>query len=311
MNTNNAAIAVENLSKSYGNFLAVDEVSFAIERGEIFAILGPNGAGKSTMIRMILDIIKPDNGNIAVLGGPLTEATKNRIGYLPEERGLYKNVPILQLLTYLGQLKGMSKRDAVQRATLLMEQLDLGDHLKSKLTALSKGMAQKVQFIATVLHQPELIIIDEPFSGLDPVNTQILKDLLYDMSKEGRTVVMSTHQMPQIEEMANRMFMISKGRRVLYGPVNEIRQQYAENAVIVEGDGNWETLPGVTHITNGKSNGAVTLHLKADTTPDDMMQAIAVGDFQIKRFELAVPGLEEIFIRVVGGDTKQEERVIE
>jgi ABC-2 type transport system ATP-binding protein len=310
MNTNNVAIAVENLSKSYGNFLAVDDVTFAIERGEIFAILGPNGAGKSTMIRMILDIIKPDRGKIAVFGGALSESAKNRIGYLPEERGLYKNVSILHLLTYLGQLKGMSKRDAATRASLLMEQLDLGDHLKSKLTALSKGMAQKVQFIATVLHQPDLIIIDEPFSGLDPVNTQILKDLLYDMSKEGRTVVMSTHQMPQIEEMANRMLMISKGKRVLYGPVNDIREQYAENAVIVEGEGNWEALPGVTHISNGKSNGAVTLHLNPETTPDTIMQAIAVGKFQVKRFELAIPSLEEIFIRVVGGETTGEEGVI-
>jgi ABC-2 type transport system ATP-binding protein len=310
MNTNNAAIAVENLSKSYGNFLAVDDVTFTIERGEIFAILGPNGAGKSTMIRMILDIIKPDKGNIAVFGTALTESAKNRIGYLPEERGLYKNVSILHLLTYLGQLKGMSKRDAANRATLLMEQLDLGEHLKNKLTALSKGMAQKVQFIATILHQPDLIIIDEPFSGLDPVNTQILKDLLYDMSKEGRTVVMSTHQMPQIEEMANRMLMISKGKRVLYGPVNDIREQYAENAVIVEGEGNWEALPGVTHISNGKANGAVTLHLNPDTSPDTIMQAIAVGQFQVKRFELAIPGLEEIFIRVVGAETTGEEGLI-
>lgn len=309
MNNNNAAIAVENLSKLYGDFLAVDEMTFSIEQGEIFAILGPNGAGKSTTIRMILDIIKPNQGTIAVLGGPLTEATKNRIGYLPEERGLYKNVAIINLLTYLGQLKGMSRHDAAKEATELMERLDLGEHLKSKLTALSKGMAQKVQFIATILHRPDLIIIDEPFSGLDPVNTQILKDLLYDVSKQGRTVVMSTHQMPQIEEMADRMLMISKGKRVLYGPVNEIREQYAENAITVEGEGNWESLPGVTHVSNGKSNG-VTLHLDTETSPDNVMQAIAVGDFQIKRFELAIPSLEEVFIRVVGDEAASQEGVL-
>ncbi|MBZ0307046.1 MAG: ATP-binding cassette domain-containing protein, partial [Anaerolineae bacterium] len=173
------AIVAENLTKSYGSHLAVDELSFDVEYGEIFAMMGPNGAGKSTTIRMILDIIRPDSGHVAVLGGALTEAAKDKIGYLPEERGLYKNVPLVQLLTYLGQLKGMSKFDAAHRGSELLERLDLGEYKKSKMTALSKGMAQKVQFIATVLHQPELIIIDEPFSGLDPVNTQVLKDLLY------------------------------------------------------------------------------------------------------------------------------------
>ncbi len=297
----NSAIAVENLSKNYGDFLAVDELSFTIERGEVFALLGPNGAGKSTTIRMILDIIKPDTGTIAVLGGPLTDNTKERIGYLPEERGLYKNVPIIDLLVYFGRLKGMSKSDAAAKATTLMEQLELGEHLKSKLTKLSKGMAQKVQFIATVMHDPDLLIVDEPFSGLDPVNTQILRNLLYDLREQGSAVVMSTHQMVQVEEMADRMLMISEGRRVLYGGVDEVRRQYATNAVIVAGRGDWAALPGVKQASNGK-RGDVTLHLDDNTTPDDIMQAMAVGDYQVKRFELAIPGLEEVFIRVAGGE---------
>lgn len=306
----NNAIRVEHLYKSYGDFQAVDDMSFDVQAGEIFAIMGPNGAGKSTTIRMILDIIKPDRGVIEVLGGPITSATKDRIGYLPEERGLYKNVTLLDMLTYLGQLKGMTRRDAASRATELLERLDLGEHLKSKLTKLSKGMAQKVQFVATVMHRPDLIIIDEPFSGLDPVNTQILKDLLYDLRDEGRAIVMSTHQMHQLQEMADRMLMISKGRRVLYGPVSEVRQQYAENAVNVVGEGDWQGLPGVTEVIAHKS-GEVMLHLADGTTADDVMREIANGDYRLQRFELAIPELEEVFIRVAGGDYGKDDAAVQ
>lgn len=296
------AIVAEHLFKRYGDHQAVADLSFKVERGEIFAMIGPNGAGKSTTLRMVLDIIKPDSGEIEVLGGALTEQTKNRIGYLPEERGLYKNVALVPMLTYLGQLKGMSKRDAAKRAAELLVQLDLGEYLKKKITALSKGMAQKVQFIATILHRPHLIIIDEPFSGLDPLNTQILKDLLYNCTQQdGAAVVMSTHHMPQIQEMADRMLMISKGKRVLYGRVDEVRRQYAENAVIVVGEGEWTKLAGVQSVEQRK-NGDVLLHLDAHTTPDDVMAAMAAGDYHVQRFELAIPSLEEIFIRVAGGD---------
>lgn len=294
------AIHIENLTKRYGDHVAVDDMSFEVKRGEIFAIIGPNGAGKSTTIRMILDILKPDSGKIAVLGGPLNDKTNDRIGYLPEERGLYKNVSLVRLLTYLGQLKGMSGRDAKTRATELLQQLDLGEYLTQKVTALSKGMAQKVQFIATILHRPELIIIDEPFSGLDPVNTGILKDLLYNTMKEdGTAVVMSTHQMMQLQEMADRMLMIAKGRRVLYGKVMDIRQQYAENALIVAGEGDWSALSGISSVEDQR-NGEKLLHLAPNTTPDDVLAAIAAGAYQLHRFERAIPNLEEIFIEVVG-----------
>jgi len=294
------AIHTEHLQKSYGEHQAVKDMSFDVHEGEIFAMMGPNGAGKSTTIRMILDIIKPDAGKIEVLGGTLTDATKDRIGYLPEERGLYKNVPIGQLLGYLGQLKGMRRQDAENRAKSFLEQLDLGEHYKSKLTALSKGMAQKVQFIATILHRPQLIIIDEPFSGLDPVNTQILKDLLYRTAQEeGTAIVMSTHQMQQLQEMADRMLMIAKGERVLYGAVTDVRQQYAEHAVIVSGEGQWQTLQSAHSVTPQKDSYFV--RLKDGLTPDDLMREIANGDYKLRHFELAVPSLEEIFIKVAGG----------
>jgi ABC-2 type transport system ATP-binding protein len=173
------AIQVSGITKRYGQHMAVDNLSFEVHRGEIFSMLGPNGAGKTSTIRMILDIIKPDSGAIQVLGGPFTEATKEHIGYLPEERGLYKGARLVELLTYLGTLKGMSTADATRRANELLEAVELGENKKSKVSELSRGMSQKVQFIATIIHNPDLIIVDEPFSGLDPVNTEMIKNMIY------------------------------------------------------------------------------------------------------------------------------------
>ncbi len=300
------AIAAEHISKSYGSFLAVKDLTFEVFGGEIFAMLGPNGAGKSTTIRMILDILKPDSGSIEVLGAPLTDATKDRIGYLPEERGLYRNVQVIDMMVYLGTLKGLSSRDARQRAMQYLERLDLADSAKKKVSELSKGMQQKVQFAVTVLHDPDLIIIDEPFSGLDPVNTLVIKDLLIEFQKRGKAVVMSTHQMQQVEEMADRLLMIDRGEQKLYGAVEDVRAQYALPAVRVEGQGNWSMLSGVDHVElseNGKQ--AALLYLKPDITPDNVLAEIAArDDMHIKAFELAVPSLNDIFVQVVTGDQR-------
>ena len=184
-----AVINVEKISKSYGSFRAVHNLTFEVYGGEIFAMLGPNGAGKSTTIRMILDILKPDEGTIHVFGAPLNDHTKNRIGYLPEERGLYRNVPVLEMMVYLGMLKGLSSAEAKKRSLRYLEQVDLGEHAKKKVSELSKGMQQKVQFGVTVLHEPDLIIIDEPFSGLDPVNTRVIEELLRSFRARGGAVV--------------------------------------------------------------------------------------------------------------------------
>lgn len=295
------AIRVHNVTKRYGNFTAVDALSFEVAAGEIFALLGPNGAGKTTMIRMILDILRPDEGEIAVFGGPMTEQSKQRIGYLPEERGLYRNVSVLEVLMYLGQLKGMKRQAARERALALLEEVGLGEHARSKIRELSKGMQQKVQIIATVLHEPQLIIVDEPFSGLDPVNTRLIKDMLYRMRTRGTTIVMSTHQMHQVEEMADRLLMLNRGRRVLYGRVDEVRGRFARNAVIVEGEGDWAALPGVARVERGENGRGVLLHLAEGVTPDDVMAALARGEnFRVRRFELAVPRLDEIFVEVAG-----------
>jgi ABC-2 type transport system ATP-binding protein len=296
------AIDVQQISKSYGDFKAVQNLSFDVRQGEIFALLGPNGAGKSTSIRMILDILKPDSGRIQVLGGEMNDDKKNRIGYLPEERGLYKDVKVLDMMAYLGRLKGLSSDEARRRARNLLEKLDLADHENSKVEELSKGMQQKVQFAVTVMHEPELVIIDEPFSGLDPVNRMVIKDLLIEMRDSGTGIVMSTHRMDQVEEMADRMLMISRGQQKLYGKVDDIRREYAAHAIIVQGEGDWDELPGVVGVeVADEKRGTMLLHLADDTTTDAVLADIARSDaYQITRFEQAIPGLDEVFIRVAG-----------
>ncbi len=299
MNTQ-TAIAVDNISKWYGDFQAVRNLSFDVQKGEIFALLGPNGAGKSTAIRMILDIIKPDQGKITVLGEKAGSGVTSRVGYLPEERGLYKNVPVAEMMAYLARLKGISRKDAHKRALSLLDKVDLAEHAHSKVQELSKGMQQKVQFVTTIMHEPDLIIIDEPFSGLDPVNRIVIKDLLTEFRDQGGAIVMSTHQMNQVEEMADRMLMISRGERKLYGPVDDIRKQYALHAIIVSGQGDWDSLPGVTRTEDLGRDGTM-LHLQDDATADDVLSAIAQSEaMTIERFSLAVPTLDEIFIQVAG-----------
>ncbi|MDW8298052.1 MAG: ATP-binding cassette domain-containing protein [Anaerolineae bacterium] len=299
------AIEVQRITKRYGQKVAVDDVSFEVRRGEIFSLLGPNGAGKTTTIRMILDIIKPDSGTIHVLGAPFSEETKKRIGYLPEERGLYKNVPLVELLSYIGTLKGMRRREAEQRAAQLLDELDLGAYKKGKVRELSRGMSQKVQFAATIIHRPELLIIDEPFAGLDPVNTEIIKNMIFRLRSEGATIVMSIHEMHQVEEMADRLLMIHQGRRVLYGEVDEVRQRYAENAVIVSGQGNWAALRGVMRVQPDETGRNVTLYLDNQTTPDQVMAELANSpNYSVRSFAIAVPRLNDIFIRVAGGEAK-------
>ena len=292
------ALEAFHISKHFATIRAVDDLSFEVHSGEIFAMLGPNGAGKTTTIRMALDILKPDEGTISVLGSPLTQTAKDRIGYLPEERGLYRNITALDCLTYLGALKGMDPKIAKRRADELLERVGLGPNKLQKVSELSRGMQQKAQFVATILHDPDLVIVDEPFSGLDPVNTRLIKEMIYEMKAQGKTVIMSTHMMHQVEEMADRLLMMDHGRRVLYGPVDQVREQFAMNAVYVDGQGDWAAMPGVARV---KVDGKETeLLLKEGVTPDDLLAHIAGNSaYHLKRFEVAVPSLDDIFITVV------------
>jgi ABC-2 type transport system ATP-binding protein len=298
------ALEVENLSKTYASVQAVDDLSFALEHGEILGLLGPNGAGKTTTIRMILDIIKPNDGRIAVLGGPMSEAKKARIGYLPEERGLYPTMTLMDTLLFLGQLKGLSRADASQRIQRMLRQVELWDARELKIEALSRGMGQKAQFVAATLHEPELIIIDEPFSGLDPVNTRLIKDLLYGLRDRGAAIIMSTHQMHQVEEMCGRILLLNRGRRVLYGSLEEVRRQFATNVIEVSLQGEMGELPGVEQIT--EHNGDYRLVLEENVPPDELLKRLVNrSGVTVQRFERVQVSLDEIFVHVVG--RKEEE----
>jgi ABC-2 type transport system ATP-binding protein len=301
-------INVENITKSFGEMRAVDDVSFTVEAGEIFGLLGPNGAGKTTSIRIILDIFKPDSGSVAVLGGPMSESKKNAIGYLPEERGLYQDVSLERGLIYLATLKGLSTSEAKNRMSAYLERFDLDDHRKKKIKELSKGMQQKAQLIATLIHQPQLIIIDEPFTALDPVNTQMVKDLLVEERNRGCAVVMCTHQMHQVEALCDRLVLINKGKSVLYGTLAEIQRQYAGMEVDVRSEGALpDDLSCVIARKKINGNGSYRLTLVENTDPQELLKELIARGIRLEQFEVAMPTLDEIFIKVVKGEGVQDE----
>lgn len=292
-----ASVELQNISKSFGSVKAVNGVSFDVRAGEIFGLLGPNGAGKTTCIRIMLDVFKPDTGTVQVLGGPMTQAKKNRIGYMPEERGLYQDVPLDRCLMYLASLKGLDKAEARQRMDDYLERFDLAEFRKKKVKELSKGMQQKAQIIATLLHDPELIIVDEPFSGLDPVNTRMVKELLRQVNQRGTTIIMSTHQMHQVEELCDRILLINHGRVMLYGDLLNIQRQFSGHAVLVRTKEDLPVLTGV--LQSERHNSAVKLTLQEDTQPQQILQEMLQRKLTVEQFEIAVPTLDEIFIRVV------------
>ncbi len=290
-------IEVSHVAKSFGSTQAVVDVSFDVERGEIFGLLGPNGAGKTTTIRLMLDIFKPERGTVSILDGPMTEEKKERIGYMPEERGLYQDAPLERCLLYLASLKGVSSAEARQRLGALLERFDLAVHKSKKVKELSKGMQQKAQIINTIIHRPELVIIDEPFAALDPINTQLVKDLMRELRQQGATILMSTHQMRQVEELCDRILLIDDGKDMLYGNLDGIRRRYSGHAVLVRAAGELPTVAGVEQISPHNSDFKLTLAQGA--TPQDVLRALMAQDVVLEKFEIAIPTLDEIFIRVV------------
>jgi ABC-2 type transport system ATP-binding protein len=292
------AMQVYRISKRFGETQAVADVSFAVESGEIFGLLGPNGAGKTTTIRMMLDIFKPDAGTVRIFGGELDVARKRRIGYLPEERGLYKDQKLEPTLVYLATLKGLDEKTARRRLAGWLERLDLARHRQKKVQDLSKGMQQKAQIIATLLHDPELIVVDEPFAGLDPVNTRLVKEIFEEQRQAGKSILMSTHQMYQVEALCNRIVLIDDGRAVLYGAVDAIKRNFAGNAVVIQGQGDFTHIPGV--LETRQHNGAWQMSLEIGADPQVVFRTLAAReDVKIERFELAQPSLDDIFINVV------------
>jgi ABC-2 type transport system ATP-binding protein len=291
-------VSITTISKRFGKVRAVDDVSFDVHKGEIFGLLGPNGAGKTTAIRVMLDIFKPDSGLVSIFDGKLDEAKKSRIGYMPEDRGLYKDLKLEPTLIFLATLKGLPAAEAHQRLDGWLERFDLYEHRHKKIQELSKGMQQKAQLIATLLHEPDLIVIDEPFSGLDPVNTRLVKEIIQEQSQAGRTVVMSTHQMYQVEALCNRIVLINAGRTVLYGRVDQIKRDFAGHAVVVQGQGDFASIPGVLEAR--RDNNAWHLALDIGADPQDVFRSLAnLKDLKIERFEIAEPSLDDIFVTVV------------
>jgi ABC-2 type transport system ATP-binding protein len=291
-------IIVDKIQKNFGKTRAVNEVSFDVNKGEIFGLLGPNGAGKTTAIRIILDIFKPDKGSVTILGGAMSEEKKNYIGYLPEERGLYQEMPLDRCLIYLASLKGLSISESKVRLSKYLDRFELGPHRTKKVKELSKGMQQKAQLIATLIHDPELIIIDEPFNALDPVNTQMVKDLLDEERRKGRAIVMCTHQMHQVEELCDRLVLIDHGKTMLYGTLAEIRHQYATQDILLNSSAPLPAkIAGVKRVE--EMNAHKKLILNAGVKAQSVLNELVKNNVPIEHFEIAVPSLDEIFIRVV------------
>jgi len=295
------AAEVNHIFKSYADKAVVNDLSFSVDRGEIFGLIGPNGAGKTTTIRMMMDIIKPDSGDVTILDEKLSEATKNKLGYLPEERGLYKKLGVLESIVYLASLKGMDRHSATEKANELLDQTGMLPHERKKIEELSQGMGQIIQFIVTIIHDPQLVILDEPFAGLDPVNTELLKGMFADLRDQGKAVILSTHQMNQVEELCDRILMINDGQAVLYGDLSEIKARYRGNSVLLDFEGELGKIPGVTGKRTHK--GYVELVLDGNTSPQQILERLVNTGIVINRFEVATPSLNEIFLREVGKES--------
>lgn len=300
------AVAVNNLIKSYGPKTAVKKLSFSVNPGEILGLIGPNGAGKSSTIKMILDFMKPDSGEVEILGGRMTEECKNRIGYLPEERGLYKRLTAIETILYLASLKGMDKATASKKAHELLEKTGMLENKKKKIKAMSKGMGQIIQFIVTIIHDPDLIILDEPFSGLDPVNTALVKNMIGALRNEGKAIILSTHQMNQVEELCDRVLMINHGNEVLYGDLKQIKSKYRKHSIQLEiegesGDTAAEIPADIPGVTDTKThNGFHELLLASGTSPQEILDHLRNRGTIINRFEITTPSLNDIFLSLAG-----------
>jgi ABC-2 type transport system ATP-binding protein len=295
-----AVTEVNNVVKTYGGKSVVDDVSFGVSPGEIFGLIGPNGAGKTTTIRLMMDIIKPDSGEIRILGERLSEGTKDKIGYLPEERGLYKKLTVIETLNYLAALKGSQVNNS--RAEELLKRVGMLAHKNKKIEELSRGMGQLIQFLATIIHDPQLIILDEPFAGLDPVNTELLKEIILELRTRGKAFILSTHQMNQVEELCDRILMINRGRSVLYGKLADIKNKYRNNSVLVGIEGKLGELDGVV---NSRQEGKyIELFLDGKTPPQKVLQQIVSQGVAVNRFEVTTPTLNQIFIQVAGEDSE-------
>ena len=311
-NSESAPLELRNVTKLFGAFRAVDDVSFNLPAGSIYGFLGPNGAGKTTTIRMILEIIKPTTGSITVLGANSALKVRQRIGYLPEEKGLYKKMKCWAVIAYFATLKGMSRSVAKRRAFGLLEQYGLKDFAKSPTEALSKGMGQKVQVLASIAHDPELVILDEPFSGLDPVNQQVMEEIIKDMARRGRTVLFSTHVMQHAERLCDRILLIAKGRKIFDGTIEQAKRTIPRRVRIETSDDitPLRELPQVVNAVAVTENagGHWEIELRENADPQIVLEACFDRGIKLHSFNQSDPSLHEVFVKLVGPEAKEAAR---
>jgi ABC-2 type transport system ATP-binding protein len=305
---NSPVLSLQNVVKKYGDFTAVKDISLSIPKGAIYGFLGPNGAGKTTTLRMILEIIKPSSGSISILGGNSALAARDRIGYLPEEKGLYKKMKVWAIIQYFAMLKGMEKKAARARAFELLEKYGLKDFAEAKVESLSKGMGQKVQVLSAVAHEPELVILDEPFSGLDPVNQKVLEELIHDMAGNGQTVIFSTHVMEHAERLCDHILLITRGEKIFDGTVKEAKALMPRR-VIVETSAQLDSLqvlPGVAALQADQANPALwTIEISEQMNPQEILRHCFEKNILLTRFEFSEPSLHDVFVHLVGDDARE------
>jgi ABC-2 type transport system ATP-binding protein len=294
-----ALLSLQHIFKQYGAYRASDDVSFDIPQGKIFGLLGPNGAGKTTLIRMITRILYPDSGSILFNGEPLTDKHTENIGYMPEERGLYKKMKVGEHLIYLGRLKGLSQQQAKDNTNHWLKKFEIETWYNKNIEELSKGMSQKIQFIATVLHNPDLLILDEPFSGLDPINSKLIEEEIRTMSREGKTIIFSTHRMEQVEEICNDIVLVNKGRKILEGEIKELKQRFRENKFHIAFNGQInDGLLGNLNIVE-QSEGEITVRFNEDHKGNSLLKLFVENGVEVSSFNEVLPSINEIFIRQV------------
>ena len=302
-------INVENITKSFGKTTAVNDVSFNVEKGRIFGLLGPNGAGKTTTIRMINNILAPDTGSITINGIQSSPETQKMIGYMPEERGLYKKMKVGEQLLYLTQLKGLDTKTATQAIDYWLDRFEASDWKKKEVGELSKGMSQKIQFIATIAHDPDIYIFDEPFSGLDPINSETLKEVIIELKNKGKTILFSTHRMEQVEQMCDDICLFNKGKSVLQGVLRDVKASFGKNTINLEFDGDGSFLDKLEDVRiNNRSTNFAEIRVLNGQNMQDILKT-AMEHAEIHKFERVQPSLNEIFISTVGEDNLKSQEV--
>ncbi|MCH2045548.1 MAG: ATP-binding cassette domain-containing protein [Saprospiraceae bacterium] len=299
-------LELKKVLKTYQEYTAVNEVSFTIPEGKIFGLLGPNGAGKTSIIRIITTITRADGGQVLFAGEPLNTAHPSLIGYMPEERGLYKKMKVGEQIMYLAQLKGLDKKKAKEHLDHWLKKFDIEDWKNKKVEELSKGMQQKIQFISTIIHKPKLLILDEPFSGLDPVNANLIRDEIYELNRAGTTILFSTHRMEQVEQICENIVLINKGKNVLEGAVADIKENFKENLFLIEyKSGNLPSdLDTYGQIIENKAE-SVVIKLHPEKNSNELLKHLIHHEVQVHLFQEILPTLNEIFIKIVGGKSDE------